>query len=1295
MKKHFSKRLTLIFYILSITSTFSFNSSNFKESPFFIENKGQWDSQVKYLDQSKNTNAWILNSGNILFDFYRIEETNQEEKVNSKFESTSGIIKGNRILFEWQGSSSVQLYSSNKTETYHNYFIGNDTSKYATNVGLFSEVLGKELYQGINIKYYFDNNNIRYDLIVSPNADVNQINLSIKGANEIKIDAFGNIAIETSIGIVKMKDLYVYELETKKQITCKWVLSNNNVLKLEIGKYDKSKTLIIDPLVYSTYLGGTVNDISRGIKVDKYGRAYIAGEAMLNFDLTVGAYQTTYGGGGSDAFVSKINSAGSALIFSTYLGGNGLDAGHSIDIDTLGNIYIAGETSSLNFPVSAGAVQPAFMGSSMNGFITKINAAGNSIIYSTYLGGSTTNRIYGIAIDKQKNAYVTGVTTSSNFPITAGAFQTTLSGSQDAFITKINTTGTSLIYSTYVGGSSDEFAYGIDVDNQQYAYIIGHTLSTDYDITTGALQNTHAGGVYDCFLTKINVSGNALVYSTYLGGIYADYAKCIVVDDKANAYVGGFTGGSGFPISSSSFQTTQNGSGDGFVIKIDSLGTSVVFSTFIGGFGLDEVLGICLDKFYNVYVSGRTIAADFPLSANAYQNTLSNFGYQDVFVSKISPFGTNLYYSSYFGGGDEDISYGIAVDNIGDIYFTGETKSLDYDLTPSPIQNVNQGSRNVFVTKLNICPTILSNISTVSPTCYNASDGYIYVNPSGGLSPYSYSWNDGNSNDTLFNPASGNYSIVITDLNGCSIIDSINVPLQTPLVVSISGPSVICNGLNTTFNASSSNPTVTYQWQINGNNVGSNNPNYSYLAANGDTVVCIVYSSPTCFAISNQIIVSTTPTLTPTISITADTTDSICSGTSVVFTASITNGGTTPFYQWQINGVNVGSNSNTFSTSILSNGDIVTCILTSNYPCVTSNNIASNSLVFYVTLSVTASVNITSNSSIICIGDTVFFTANSTNQGSNPIYQWQINGSNVGSNSSVFSSNNLSNGDVVSVILYSNAACLINSAANSNQITIIVNPCLPPVSSFTVSNTQLCVNSCVNFSDNSLNNPTSWNWQFSGATPASSNIQNPTNICYPLAGIYNVSLIVANAYGADTLTFSNYISVVNSIPVTISGNTNMGICDKTELSAFPTTGTYLWGPDQFLTCKTCQTATVNPNHTQAYWVTYTSPQGCVASDTIIINVDETKTYFMPTGLSPNGDGINDSAHFHGIGVDKFNLKIYDRIGEKVFETTDMSLGWDGTYLGSAMNNGVFVYLLEIYFCDGEYKKEYGNITIVK
>jgi len=407
--------------------------------------------------------------------------------------------------------NDVQLIAEHKLPGKVNYLIGNDPENWQTDVPIYKELIYKELYKDIDLKIYGTNNQMEYDFIVYPGADPNDIRMVFEGIDALSVDEEGNLVIKTAIGKLKhLKPVIYQEIDDRRHTVEGSFAVAKNTFGFDVGDYDISRPLIIDPLTlsYSTYLGGDGDDFGRGIAVDSDQHAYVTGATdSLNFPTTTGAFQQAHGGGYRDVFVTKLNLAGTALVYSTYLGGNDLDYGHGIAVDSDQDAYVTGWTESTNFPNTTGAFQRTYGWGSSDAFVTKLNPAGSALVYSTYLGGIGGDCGYGIAVDSNQHAYVTGDTDSLNFPTTAGAFQRTYGGGiSDAFVTKFTHAGSVLVYSTYLGGNYQDYSHDIAVDSDQDAYVTGYTNSLNFPTTAGAFQQAYGGGSNDAFVTKFEYS---------------------------------------------------------------------------------------------------------------------------------------------------------------------------------------------------------------------------------------------------------------------------------------------------------------------------------------------------------------------------------------------------------------------------------------------------------------------------------------------------------------------------------------------------------------------------------------------------------------------------------------------------------------------------------------------------------------------------------------------------------------------------------------------------------------------
>jgi hypothetical protein len=584
-----------------------------------------------------------------------------------------------------------------------NYLVGNDSANWRSGVRGYAKVRYSGVLPGVDLVYYgTGQRQLEYDLVVAPGADPRSIELKFEGAERIAIEDAGELVLVLGDSEVRQPAPVVYQPGRdgkRKLVAAKYSLRAGGAIGFEIGPYDRGQSLVIDPtLTYSTYLGGSSfgdADVVAAVAVDASGSVYVAGTAQsTNYPTTAGAFQTTRSGGIYEAFVTKLSPSGSALVYSTYLGGSGDDLAQALAVDASGNVYVAGSTTSINYPTTVGAFQTAHVGG-QDGFVTKLNSSGNALLYSTYLGGSGDDKAQAAAVDASGSIYVAGDTSSTNYPTTAGAFQTTnASGTSEGFVTKLNSSGSALVYSTYLGGGvSGTLANAATVDASGNVYVAGETFAV-YPTTAGAFQTAYGGG-QDAFVTKLNASGSALVYSTFLGGSSEDLARSVAVDASGNVYVAGSTSSTNYPTTAGAFQTGIPAGGGGFVTKLNPSGSALVYSTFLGG-GVGAY-AVAVDASGNVYVAGGANST-YPTTAGAFQT--AEAGGEDAFLTMMNPSGSALVYSTYLGGSGDDYAYAAAVDAGGNAYVAGGTNSTNYPTTAGAFRTGFPGAGgDSFVTK--------------------------------------------------------------------------------------------------------------------------------------------------------------------------------------------------------------------------------------------------------------------------------------------------------------------------------------------------------------------------------------------------------------------------------------------------------------------------------------------------------------------------------------------------------------------------------------------------------------------
>ncbi|WP_371380165.1 SBBP repeat-containing protein [Sporomusa aerivorans] len=664
----------------------------------FEANYGQTEAAVKFMARGSGYTLLLTAEGAILV----VQCNHTRRKVHSL--SKKDMIRQARVTkatlsMNLAGADpQLQVEGLEKLPGIVNYFIGNDPAQWRTEIPTYKKIRYRNVYPGVDMIYYGKQGQLEYDFVLAPGTDPSIITLDFQGLDQLELADCGDLVLHVSGEQIRLRKPLVYQEsdDTRQEISCSYRLKDGNRIGFNVANYATDRPLIIDPvLIYSTYLGGGEEDAGAWIAVDSADNAYATGiTTSINFP-THNPLQPM-SGGGTDSFVTKINACGTALIYSTYLGGSGFDFITGITVDAGGNAYVAGVTDSVNFPLQ-NALQPFYGGGISDAFVTKINACGSGLVYSTYLGGSDEDAAINIAVDSCSNAYVTGFTASANFS-TKNALQPVFGGGEyDAFVTEINAGGSGLVYSTYLGGSGDDEGLGLTVDKLGNAYVTGRTNSANFP-TKCALQPSFGGGEFDTFVTRIAACGTGLVYSTYLGGSGQDEGIGIAVDSLENAYVTGFTNSLNFPTLRALQPNFGGGEFDAFVTKISACGSFLIYSTYLGGSGLDEGFGIAVDAFGNANVTGFTNSLNFP-THNPLQPTFGG-GPLDAFITKLSASGGCFVYSTYFGGSGREEGISIALDSSGNAYVTGVVNSLDFPTKHSLQPVFSGGLVDAFVIKI-------------------------------------------------------------------------------------------------------------------------------------------------------------------------------------------------------------------------------------------------------------------------------------------------------------------------------------------------------------------------------------------------------------------------------------------------------------------------------------------------------------------------------------------------------------------------------------------------------------------
>jgi hypothetical protein len=625
------------------------------ETPLhFEENTGQFGAPVRFAARGAG---------------YRMYFTDSEVAIALKVSADTRLLRM-RIA----GASPRRPSGLQELPGRSNYFIGADPARWRRDIRTFAKVEYAGVVPGVDVVYYGNGRQLEYDLVVAPGTDPEAIRVTFEGAQRLRISGDGDVALDVAgHELLQRKPVIYQEVDgVRHAVEGRYAREGQRSVGFEIGDYDRSRPLIIDPvLVYSSYLGGSGTDDARGVALDSAGNIYVTGNTTSsNFPL-LNPYDSSYTY--NDVFVTKLNAAGSALVYSTYLGGSSPDTAYGIAVDPSGSAWVVGVTNSSDFPkVNA---HRATLGAYADGFVVRLAPSGSSLTFSTYVGGDGEDTVASIALDGAGNGLIAGQTASSDFS-SPGVLQTVRKGYRDAFVAKFSPAG-SRLFATYLGGSSDDRATSIATDSSGNAYVVGATTSTDFP-TVNPLPAvpTSSGG----FVTKMNASGTALVYSTYFGSTsssYYYYYDPIAVDAAGNAYVAG----PGVPLAVPAVQLFGATTG----IYVAKLTPSGQFSHWTGigqtsGYGSPDVRAIAVDAAGHVYIAGA--APDNFFTTSPFQ--AANGGNTDAFVAKLNLSGEWLVYSSFLGGSNTDAANAIALDAAGNVVVVGYT-TPSYSTTPPPL----------------------------------------------------------------------------------------------------------------------------------------------------------------------------------------------------------------------------------------------------------------------------------------------------------------------------------------------------------------------------------------------------------------------------------------------------------------------------------------------------------------------------------------------------------------------------------------------------------------------------------
>ena len=1191
-----------LFFFLLIPANLFVAGTAFSQTEF-IENKGQWDKQVKFMTNAGNGAFFLQKKGFTVLqhdanDLERVTHKNHtRNNVASAFEKA--VLRSHAYNVEFVGANeNAEIIPDKPLPSVNNYFIGNDKSKWASDCKIYGGVTYKNVYPNIDVRYYSAaDTRLKYDIIVHPGGDLNKIALQYKGTDGLLIKN-KELIIKTSVG--ENKELYPYsyqvinnqrtEVETKYEV-------KNNVVKFKIKDHSSASTLIIDPtLVFFTYSGSTADNWGFTATYGPDGSFYSGGIAFNNgFPVSPGAFQTSWAGGptdrADDIAVMKLTPDGKNRVYATYIGGSGQEQPHSLIVDQQGNLILAGRTNSANYPTT---VTPLPGTGLMDIVVTKLNAAGNALIGSMRIGGSgddgvnitdnessgtkSLKRNYGddarseVLIDGTGNIYLASCTQSTNFPTTAGALQRISGGKQDAVILKLNPNCNAFIWSTLLGGSEDDAGYVLALGNNNNVYVAGGTASNNITSisTTGVISSAYAGGACDGFIVELSNNGATAVKGTYLGTSASDEIYGIETDKAGNVYVMGTTEGA-WPVINAAY---SNANSKQFISKLDPNLSAYIYSTVFGsGSPLPNIspTAFLVDRCENVYVSGWGGKADYklgfnnsttrnmPVTSDAIKAASDASG-SDFYFIVIKKDAASLLYGTFFG---QDDPVGDVPNTFGD-HVDGGTSRFD---------------QNGVIYQA-ICANCLKTVN--------------FFGTPGSWSPT----NQATGNNGLCNLGMLKIKMNFAGVEAGPQATINGVPNDTtgciPLTVNFT--DTIQNGKRYIWDFGDGSPKI---------NSTSFNVNHTYTAVGSYLVSLVAIDSTTCNIADTAYLTIIAGNNRATLDFIAAKTG-LCTDLAYIFTNTST-ASSAPF------------KSNSFTWDF---GDGSPRITAGQTPPVTHTYASAGTYIVKLILSDTSFCNAPDSiSKTIRLSPTVKAQFTTPPQGCVPY----------------------------------NAIFENTSAGGLNFL-----------------------------------------WDFGDGS--TSTVDNPTHL-YTTIGSYTVKLVAFDSTSCNKVDSTFFMITVVGIPVASFTFSPLAPQENTptqftNLSLGATN--YIW---RFGDGDT--SIQVNPEHlfnaTGTYDVCLTAINAAGCSDDTCMQVSAIINALLdvPSAFTPGKFGINGIVSVKGFGIKEMQWRIYNRWGEKVFESTNPADGWNGYYKGKLQPMDVYTYTLDVIFSDGNKVKKTGDITLIR
>jgi len=1257
-------------FLVLIFNLLIFASYSQQAGYVFIENKNQWNKNINFKTNLKNGHLYICGDG-LVFDFFDEKKMDKIYKSHytEKRLNTDKKIKKHAYKIEFLNSnSSKTIIGSQKAKGTYNYFIGKNPYKWGTNAKGFHQINYLNIYPEIDLKLYSKYFNLKYDLIVKPGADPNVIKFKYNGIKDISIKK-ERLHIYTSVNHVIEDKPIAFQIINgiKKIIPCKYSLDGNVISYKFPNGYDHEIDLVIDPtLIFSTFSGSFANNFGYSATFDSKGFLY-SGSSVFGqqYPTTLGAYDTTFGGGTVDVAITKFDTSGTSMHYSTYIGGSDDELPHSLIVNAFDELYIMGTTSSNDFPTTENCYDSSFNGGTTtfmseglgvnfnNGsdiFITHLNSNGNQLLGSTYIGGSDND----------------GLNSTSNDPLE------------------------NILRYNY----ADEVRGEIEIDENNNIYIGSCTRSVDFPTTNTSFQPTFGGGNLDGCIFKFDNSLQNLIWSSYLGGEEHDAIYSIAIDDSLNLFCAGGTNSNQFPVTEDAFQETfQGGRSDGFVTRISTDGQEILASSFYGSEEYDQIYFVDLDKGNDSYLFGQTETQDSSFIENASWSIPGS----GQFVSKLKNSLSNRFYSTVFGSGNGiDISpTAFLVDLCNKMYLAG---------WGGAVNNLGILDNNAGYTKnMPISQDAFQSISLDSSDFYimvieDDASGFVYGSYFGG--DLSSEHVDGGTSrfdkkgkiyQAICAGCGGNSDLPVEPSGAVSPINNSSCNLgvfkmefELPYVLAdFELPEIKCEPATHSFlNTSVSQSSSTFNWDFgDGNSSSEVNPTHTFQNAGNYHVQLIVNDNTTC---------NFSDTIKKSILVIGDTSYSlsditICQGESIQIGMS-PNADTNFNYTWYPeNGISNIFSSNPFAYPLQN----------TNYSLLISNGICVDTAFQSVFVN-NPQISVPENEVLCDHNNIISISASSLGSSQNFIWSTQ--------NDFTDTINSSLNDSIIEVSPNQSTWYFIkvisDQCSNIDSVFIDV-----PIGSIGILGDSIsCFGDTVLLIGESSNNQHTINFEFS---PDSIAISNPFNdsVLFQLFDNHLIRLSVLDS-NSGCILYDSIFLTIDSLPVqniTLTSDFSViGLGGSTQLYVTPNNYQYEWEPIISLDNPSFQNPIASPNITTTYIVKINS-ESCSKSDSITIEVNELNCgdpdIFVPNAFSPNNDENNDDLKVRGnyISNTNFEFKVFDRLGNLVFKTNNPHEGWNGNYYETdkQCDPGVFVYYLKMKCLDGQSYFKKGNVTLLK